>query len=694
MVVLPLLGFLLVFIVLVIMYNRQFNSEKIPKIIHQTAPSDELKWNSVWFECQDSWKKLHPDFEYRMWTDENLDEFMKTEFPDFYENVFSKYDVKIKRIDSARYFILYKYGGIYADMDYKCQHRFFESLPNGKVSVAKSKVDFDGGFQNALMISPVGHPFWEDVFELLEERKDENNVILATGPRIISDCSKKQRINGLSTTMYNPYFDHWEDSSDNYPDAKTIHMHTYSWSNEDYKTVHVTKSYVITTNTKKGKDRIELLKRNFSRYKLPEIEIYYSVEHVDPNDKIFENGFGETLSKGQKGSAHSIIEVLKMIRDGPDEWCYLFEDDARVVNCELGQDLTTIRGVPLDADFIAVGRGSDEEVFNGTMKNIKTVNGGAYTHALLMSRKCAGNLIKAIIPIWYCIDVMIYKASCFFNEQNDEKGSELAAKFNRKNERLEPCVRIYCAQRIFDQTSNPTPPCRISEEDVTFQEKIMNKQAGYVIHPEDWVNETSSLSDEEPKKFLDINRKEYDSENIEKDEQDMVKKWIEKGDTVLEIGCSYGTVSCLLSKLCKKLVSLDPDKDSIEICKENMKRQNTQFECVWGTLSKKSLHFVKQNPTDYGYTNSYSSSNIPYFSIKELENKYAVKFNTLVVDCEGCMEQIFRDFDMSQFKKVIYERDNEERCNYRFIDYILKYNGLRKVDDLDRGDGIRNICWK
>jgi mannosyltransferase OCH1-like enzyme len=245
MVVIPLLGFLLAFVVLLVMYNRQFNSEKIPKIIHQTAPSDTSKWNPVWFDCQESWKSLHPDFEYRMWTDEDLDEFMKTEYPDFYERVFSKYDVKIKKIDSARYFILYKYGGVYADMDYKCQHRFFESLPNGRVSIARSKVDFDGGFQNALMISPKGHPFWEDVFVLLEERKDEPDVILCTGPRIISDCAKTKRIHGLSTTMYNPYFNHWEDSSDNYPDAKTIHMHTYSWSEEDKKYKNI---YAIPVN--------------------------------------------------------------------------------------------------------------------------------------------------------------------------------------------------------------------------------------------------------------------------------------------------------------------------------------------------------------------------------------------------------------------------------------------------------------
>lgn len=49
-------------------------------------------------------------------------------YEDFYKN--------INRID--RYFILYKYGGIYADMDYKCFTNFYNILPSNKISISES----------------------------------------------------------------------------------------------------------------------------------------------------------------------------------------------------------------------------------------------------------------------------------------------------------------------------------------------------------------------------------------------------------------------------------------------------------------------------------------------------------------------------------------------------------------------------
>lgn len=223
-------------------------SNNIPKIIHQTAPSDTSKWNPIWFECQKSWKEKHPDFEYMFWSDEDIEEFMKREYPDFYENVFVNYDVTIKKVDAVRYFILYHYGGIYADMDYKCQKRFFEELPTNKVSIAESRVHFDEGFQNALMISPKRHEFWPFVFDKLKDNCKVNNVLECTGPKIVSRTvmENKEYVNKLDVNDFNPYFDHYTDSPDNYRDAKCIHMHTYSWYEDDKKTKNII--YAVPSN--------------------------------------------------------------------------------------------------------------------------------------------------------------------------------------------------------------------------------------------------------------------------------------------------------------------------------------------------------------------------------------------------------------------------------------------------------------
>ena len=57
-------------------------------------------------------KRLHPDFEYRFYTDHDMDRLMKTEFPEYYEK-FNELPRMIMKIDMFRYFLMYKYGGLW-----------------------------------------------------------------------------------------------------------------------------------------------------------------------------------------------------------------------------------------------------------------------------------------------------------------------------------------------------------------------------------------------------------------------------------------------------------------------------------------------------------------------------------------------------------------------------------------------------
>jgi mannosyltransferase OCH1-like enzyme len=160
-----------------------------PKIIHQTAPSDKSKWHPIWEPCQASWKKHFPDYEYKFWSDEDLEELIATKYPWFLDT-YKGYDKTIKRVDAARYFIMYEYGGIYADMDFECIKNFEHMFPKNKVSIAESpfkneKRKIRETHQNALMISPKGHPFWKTTFDLLKKNKDHPDILFATGPYII-----------------------------------------------------------------------------------------------------------------------------------------------------------------------------------------------------------------------------------------------------------------------------------------------------------------------------------------------------------------------------------------------------------------------------------------------------------------------------------------------------------------------------
>jgi mannosyltransferase OCH1-like enzyme len=215
--------------------NNLHNLEKftvtigIPKIIHQTAPRDKSRWNEDWITCQESWKKYFPEPEYKhiMWYDEDLDNLILNDYEWFYD-IYKSYKKNIQRIDIARYFILYKYGGIYADMDYMCMKNFYDLLPSDKVSISESPHKENEYIQNALMASNINNDFWIKVIDEATIRKNSKRVLFSTGPKLVSDVYEKNKdsVNVLPCNLFNPLPDSEEFNS---KDTFTKHLGTKSW---------------------------------------------------------------------------------------------------------------------------------------------------------------------------------------------------------------------------------------------------------------------------------------------------------------------------------------------------------------------------------------------------------------------------------------------------------------------------------
>ena len=93
----------------------------IPHIIHQTWKVNDV---STYFDgkvgvlSQNMWKKLYPDFEYKLWTDKDIANLFEQEEFSKYKETYNTLNAKIKKVDFARYIILNKYGGIYSDLDF------------------------------------------------------------------------------------------------------------------------------------------------------------------------------------------------------------------------------------------------------------------------------------------------------------------------------------------------------------------------------------------------------------------------------------------------------------------------------------------------------------------------------------------------------------------------------------------------
>jgi mannosyltransferase OCH1-like enzyme len=202
------------------------NSSNIPKIIHHICPKDFRRWNKKWFCCYESWFKHFPEPEYTHmhWYDDELHKIVEEDFPWFLD-IFNSYDQNIKRIDMVRPFILYKYGGIYGDMDYMIFKNFYDELDPDRVSLCESPFKGNEDITNALMSSPPKNNFWLLVLDECYKHRD-TYVLLSTGPQLLTRIYQfyPDLVHVLPSKNFNPF--DWEPKTD---DLFARHYNTYAW---------------------------------------------------------------------------------------------------------------------------------------------------------------------------------------------------------------------------------------------------------------------------------------------------------------------------------------------------------------------------------------------------------------------------------------------------------------------------------
>jgi len=156
----------------------------LPKIIHQQWKTDTVP-EGVYTTLRNKFKGMFPEPEYThiLWTDESARDLIAKEFASFLPT-YDAYKFGIQRADAARYFILYSYGGLYADLDYEPLVNFWEHLPTDCVGLVESPYKFNERTQNSLMSSPKGDPFWNATFDLLVDR-GHLPLMYSTGPMFL-----------------------------------------------------------------------------------------------------------------------------------------------------------------------------------------------------------------------------------------------------------------------------------------------------------------------------------------------------------------------------------------------------------------------------------------------------------------------------------------------------------------------------
>ena len=126
-------------------------------------------------------------------------------------------------------------------------------------------------------------------------------------------------------------------------------------------------------------------------------------------------------------------------------------------------------------------------------------------------------------------------------------------------------------------------------------------------------------------------------------EQTMAYNFINKNAVVLELGSNIGRNSLIISKILydsSNLVTLEMDKEFADKCEENKIANNLNFHIINSALSYIPLYCQNKKHGEGGgycvdtkYTDDYIECSTITF--EEIESQYNLKFDTLVVDCEG-----------------------------------------------------------
>ncbi|MBB5753990.1 glycosyltransferase [Prosthecomicrobium pneumaticum] len=165
----------------------------IPRIIHQTWRDRRIPEGLGYPK---SWIDSNPDWTYRFWTDEDLLAFFRTERPDLLD-LYLAYPKGVQRADLARYCLLERYGGLYADIDTRCVGSLEPIAGDHRVVLCEEPEAHWGPaiarglprlWFNGTMASPPGHPLWGRVIELCRRMADrrDGDVLDNTGPLILS----------------------------------------------------------------------------------------------------------------------------------------------------------------------------------------------------------------------------------------------------------------------------------------------------------------------------------------------------------------------------------------------------------------------------------------------------------------------------------------------------------------------------
>ena len=201
----------------------------IEKNIFQTWKEKQL--HPLIQEKIDNIKKQNSDYKYYLYDDKDMDDFVNKHYNGEISEYYNKLNIIVAKADFWRYLVLYKYGGIYLDIDSTINKPLNELINEKDQAIIttegnrKPYVNVQWG-----MIFSKEHPILKKTIELvcdnIKNNRFPNDVWKMTGPYVFT-----MAINEIHKELFNKELNH---KDLNYKDRKNTDI-TYTKNNISYR---------------------------------------------------------------------------------------------------------------------------------------------------------------------------------------------------------------------------------------------------------------------------------------------------------------------------------------------------------------------------------------------------------------------------------------------------------------------------
>mmetsp|Transcript_120952 Transcript_120952/g.353379 ORF Transcript_120952/g.353379 Transcript_120952/m.353379 type:complete len:294 (-) Transcript_120952:49-930(-) len=173
---------------------------------------------------------------------------------------------------------------------------------------------------------------------------------------------------------------------------------------------------------------------------------------------------------------------------------------------------------------------------------------------------------------------------------------------------------------------------------------------------------------------------------MELPEQTLARRWLKKGAVVMEFGARFGTTTCEIAKALGNsgaLVAVEPDPSVWESLEGNLRENNCRAHVLRGALSTQPV-FIPSNTSYVTKAGCSGDIQVPNYSFKDVEQALGQQVDTLLIDCEGCIDDMMDQLGpliATRINTVIFERDG--KANWTDFNATLEAAGLTMVDELN-----------